>query len=81
MSRLILTNLQGLVQIPVVVVESNKTSVTTAESNLIATIVPPVTDTRVANNVTEGNHGIDLTPTMFADPAITTALVLVKRKY
>ncbi|KAF9409588.1 hypothetical protein HW555_011093 [Spodoptera exigua] len=68
------------VTIPVVVVESNEANVSSAESNLVATVVPPVGKSGVASTVSEGNHAVDLAPTVLTDPSVTAALVLVDRR-
>lgn len=68
--------LQVLVQIPIVIVESDERLSATAEGDLVASIVPPVIDIGAQSNVPELHHLEDLAPTVLTDPAIAACTIL-----
>lgn len=71
-------SLQGAVQIVVIVVEGNKAAAATAEGNLVAAVVPPVLQVSIVDGIAEGNHVVDLAPTVFAHPSIAAGEIAVE---
>lgn len=71
-------SLQGAVQIVVVVVEGNKAAAATAEGNLVAAIVPPILQVSIVDGIAEGNHVVDLAPTVLAHPTVAARQIAVE---
>ena len=55
------------------------TFITTGKSDLIVSIVPPVSHGLGGSSVTETTHVVDLSPTMFTDPSTATAHITRSR--
>ena len=66
-----------LLQIDLIRVDSNESSISPAEGNLVCPIVPPSFEFCIGHVVPEPDHTIDLQPAVFADPAVATGLVRV----
>lgn len=58
-------------------VECNEGFVSSAKGNLIVAIVPPVENWLGAGNVSESNHVVNLTPSMFTDPLLIAGEVSI----
>lgn len=69
---------QVLAQVGAVTVEDDETVATTRECDLIASVVPPVSNTSRADGVSESNHVIDLSPPVLAHPSIATRSISVE---
>uniref|UniRef100_A0A182Q601 Uncharacterized protein n=1 Tax=Anopheles farauti TaxID=69004 RepID=A0A182Q601_9DIPT len=67
--------LEALVQIVALQVEGDETASTTAESDLVATIVPPIVQRGTGDGVAETDHVVNLTPSVFTRPAATARVV------
>jgi hypothetical protein len=72
-------SLQILTQIGTLDVERNETSTSPTEGNLIVAVRPPVVDACATDDVTEVDHLVNLTPTVFAHPPVATQSVWVGR--
>lgn len=65
-------------EIELFIVEHDKSAITTTKGDLIATvIVPPKVDRGPVDDVAELHHVVDLTPPVFADPAVATGIVRI----
>ena len=62
------------------VVEGNEALIPSAESNLVAAIVPPVIKGGALNGVPEANHIGDLSPTVLTNPAIGAGAIGVESR-
>lgn len=76
----IITNLQSLVKIPVIIVDSDESVPSPAEGDLVGVVVPPVVECGVTGRVPEAHHGVDLAPAVLADPTVTAGAVLVEKR-
>lgn len=61
-----------------IIVEGDEGLSASAESDLVASVVPPVVDASVASDIPEGDHAVDLAPTVLANPTVAAGVVLCK---
>lgn len=67
-----------ILQIPLIVIEEHHSLLAATETNLIASIVPPVHQRLVANLIAEPNHRHDFRPSVFAHPPRSAGSVSVE---
>lgn len=61
----------------IVIVNRDETHVSSAKSDLIVPIIPPVVQSRSRHGIPEPDHVVNLPPTMFTHPATPTGQVRV----
>lgn len=52
--------------------DGDKSSIAATEGDLIVSIGPPVVQSRAFDGIHKSNHAVDLSPTVFTNPAIIT---------
>merc|ERR1711915_918146 len=63
-------SLQVFSEVPAIIVDRYEAFATSAKSDLIAAIIPPVIEVGSMSNISEFNHIVNLSPSMFTDPSI-----------
>jgi len=71
------TGKKSLFQVIFITIDRNKSRVSATESDLILAIIPPVVDVGIVYGISEAHHVVNLTPSMFAYPAIAAGIVRI----
>ena len=69
------TRLQVDIHCVIVIVDGNERSVASRESDLIVSIVPPVSDLFKTGHISKFHHVCNLSPTVFTNPSIAACVV------
>lgn len=64
-----------LLQIIAVIVDRDESAISATEGHLIPAIVPPGSDVGLIHGISEAHHVVNLTPPVFADPAVAASQV------